>query len=115
MNIFKFYENKPETHEDQLTRAFLLVLKYVYMAQAVFIEMIRDKMREEECQEIVPALVLNESWISKIETQKSSKTLSRTEKEETERLVSIIISKKKEEKEIVERSDRTTIKDEVIN
>ncbi len=24
MNIFRFYENKPETHEDQLTRAFLL-------------------------------------------------------------------------------------------
>jgi len=115
MNIFKFYENKPETHEDQLTRAFLLVLKYVYMAQAVFIEMIRDKMREEECQEIVPALVLNESWISKIETQKSSKTLSRTEKEETERLVSIIISNKKlEEKVTVERSERTAIYDGFI-
>ena len=114
MNIFKFYENKPETHEDQLTRAFLLVLKYVNMAQATFVEMIRQEMIEKHCQEIVPPLVANESWISQIETQKSSNSMGRIEKE-AGRLVSIIISNKiLDERVTVERSERTAIYDGFI-
>ena len=38
LNYFAPYESKKSWHEDQLTRAFLVVLRYVPMAQAVFLE-----------------------------------------------------------------------------
>ena len=73
------------------------MLKYVDMAQAVFIEMIRDKMHEKGCQEIIPPLVTGENRIGEIETQKLSKSLSGRNRRE--RLVSIIISNKEIEEE----------------
>ncbi|HHT48026.1 MAG TPA: hypothetical protein GXZ98_01865 [Firmicutes bacterium] len=59
-------------------------------------------------------MVANESWISQIETQKSSNSMGRIEKE-AGRLVSIIISNKiLDERVTVERSERTAIYDGFI-
>jgi len=55
LNYFAPYESKLASHEDQLTRAFLVVLRYVPLAQAVFLELIRERQREIHALSIIPS------------------------------------------------------------
>ena len=45
LNIFVPYENKSLHHEDQLTRAFLILLRSIKLVEQLFIELLRDRMR----------------------------------------------------------------------
>ena len=40
------YQSRPPEHEDQLTRAFLVLLRLVPLAQAAFLDLIRAKQKE---------------------------------------------------------------------
>ena len=42
LNFFEPYESLPPTHENQPTRAFLVVLKLVPIAHAVWLRMVSD-------------------------------------------------------------------------
>lgn len=88
LNYFFPYERKDAHHEDQLTRAFLVILKMVPFIQHMFIEMIREKMFEKNVnpENIVPSLVNTEHRIERIETQ--VKKIS----QDSGKLISILIS-----------------------
>jgi hypothetical protein len=47
LNYFIPYNSKEAHHEDQLSRAFLVVLRYIPMARAIFVEMIRRKQADK--------------------------------------------------------------------
>jgi len=44
INYFAPYESKGEWHEDQLTRAFLVILRLITLAQSAFLDLIREQM-----------------------------------------------------------------------
>lgn len=69
LNYFAPYLSKPEYHEDQLTRAFLVVLRYVPFAQSAFIEIIRDQMNDKI---IFPSYLIEDVSIEYIDTQVSN-------------------------------------------
>jgi hypothetical protein len=46
LNYFEPYQSKPSNHEDQLTRAFLVLCRYVPMVQALFIDLVRKELAE---------------------------------------------------------------------
>ena len=47
LNYFNPYQRKKAHYEDQLTRAFMVVLKYVPLAQEAFLNAVRDKQSKE--------------------------------------------------------------------
>lgn len=51
LNYFSPYENQPPWHEDQLTRSFLVLLKYVPLAQVAFLDLVKEAS-DRLCQEI---------------------------------------------------------------
>jgi len=67
LNYFTPYQSKPEYHEDQLTRAFLVVLRYVPVALAAFMEAIRNKLNESDIS--FPSYLLENVTIENIDTQ----------------------------------------------
>jgi hypothetical protein len=69
LNIFNPFKNKPNYHEDELTRAFLILIKNIPLVQAVFIEMVRSEMINQKCEQIIPHLLEKESLIESVETQ----------------------------------------------
>ena len=49
LNFFEPYESLPPTHENQLTRGFLVVLRLVPIAHAVWLRMVSDGSRRRRC------------------------------------------------------------------
>jgi hypothetical protein len=54
LNFFHPYERKKSWHEDALTRAFLVVLKYVPMAQTMFLDMVRQAQIARGSKYVLP-------------------------------------------------------------
>lgn len=86
LNYFTPYISKGSYHEDQLTRAFLVILRYVPLAQASFFDLIREVQLENKSEQIIPPLSDLGSQITTIETQ------VQTIKQHKGRLVSIIMT-----------------------
>ena len=69
LNFFKPYQSLKPWHEDQLTRAFLVVLRYVPLAHAAFLDLVREQQADTPNSAVLPSFsALAESEIS-IETQ----------------------------------------------
>lgn len=111
LNVFLPYEAKPLDHEDQLTRAFLVLVRSVKLVEAAFLELVATAMADARI-EIRPApLTQQPGGLDSVETQVSSSTKARLATESV-RLVSIIITDEKlDTKHRVERSERAAIYD----
>lgn len=111
LNIFTTYKNKPLNHEDQLTRAFLILVKTVKLVEVLFLDIIREQMKLNNIDNR-PSSILNDSGgIMLIETQVSSNTKKKLE-DESGRLVSIIITDERLLKEHkVKRNKRNAVYD----
>ena len=71
LNFFANYENKPPHHEDLLSAAFLVVLRFIPLARAAFIDIIREHS-EETGNTTVPCFSLLEQSGVSIKTQQTS-------------------------------------------
>jgi hypothetical protein len=94
LNAFIPYESKPIYHEDQLTRAFFILIRSIKLVEAVFLDLIVDAMEKEGIENRPAKLSQQEGGMDSIETQVSSKTKARL-LNESGRLVSIIITDQK--------------------
>lgn len=76
LNYFEPYNNKPPYYEDQLTRAFLVVLRMVPLVQTTFIDLIRSYQISNDHHLILPALTEPLMRLDNIQTQETSITES---------------------------------------
>lgn len=114
LNIFNPFKSKSNYHEDELTRAFLILQKNIYIVQACFIEMIREEMNNQQCDQVIPSLFDKFSLVESVQTQITDKN-DLFKAAIGRRLVSIIISDEKLFKEVkVEKCDRNARYDGVI-
>ncbi len=73
LNYFSPYQNKKSGHEDHLTRAFLVVLKYSPLAQSVFFDLVREYQNDNNLDYLLPSYssipekIGLETQVSKIE------------------------------------------------
>ena len=86
LNYFIPYQDKGAWHEDQLTRAFLVVVRLVPLALAGFLDLIRDQQVVRRSASKLPASTELLTSGVEIETQKNS--ISQT----TGRLVSVVMT-----------------------
>lgn len=85
LNYFNPYQSKDSSHEDQLTRAYLVLLKYSCHAFFIFIEYVRSKHITKNTEKPISILEFLESgW--EIKTQKRNPEIN------TNYLVSILIT-----------------------
>jgi len=71
MNYFNPYDSKESKHEDQLTRAYMVLLKHSSHAFFTFFEYCRDKLEPENSRPSLSILdYIENDWI--IETQKNN-------------------------------------------
>lgn len=91
LNYFNPYQSKEAYHEDQLTRAFLVVLKYSFHAMASFYDYCHSKYPEggnnqEEADQALPRLheLLADQW--EIDTQRGNPPIK------TNKLLSVFIT-----------------------
>jgi hypothetical protein len=55
LNYFVPYQSRMPGHEDQLTRAFLVILRFVPLAQAAFFDLVRaEQLKCHDCKHIIP-------------------------------------------------------------
>jgi len=85
LNYFAPYQSKAEHHEDNLTRAFMVVLRYVPLAQAAFVELLREKLGDS--RELLAPFHSGDSALEKILTQ-----VGQVPSEDVSDLVSIIMT-----------------------
>lgn len=93
LNIFVPYENKPLHHEDQLTRALLILLRSIKLVEQLFIELLRDRMRASGIDTLPPSLHSEVGGVESLETQVWSSTKERLQGE-SGRLVSVVVTDK---------------------
>lgn len=72
LNYFLPYESKARSQEDQLTRAFLVVVRLVPLAQATFIDLVREIQEKNGSQHRIPPLSALSALCPSIQTQISS-------------------------------------------
>lgn len=69
LNYFEAFQSKAAWHEDQLTRAFLVLIRFVPLVHARFLALIREEQERIHCDELVsPITVVAEKNVL-IETQ----------------------------------------------
>jgi len=102
MNPFEPYENKPAGHEDQLTRALLIVLRLCPMAHASWLRLVAPEL---ELSALPPAT---------FETQKHHISLSKDEGDA--KLISVFLTPEKPGTSgVIKKSDRKQVLDAIIN
>lgn len=69
LNYFNPYASKAAWHEDQLTRAFLVVLRLVPLARAWFIELVRDRQIANGSGRVIPSVPMIDTDGVAIRTQ----------------------------------------------
>lgn len=69
LNYFSPYESKTAWHEDQLTRAFLVILRLVPIAHACFLDIVRDIQLKKGSRTVIPSFTSLPSQPATIETQ----------------------------------------------
>jgi hypothetical protein len=111
LNIFIPYESKPLHHEDQLTRAFLILIRSIKLVEAVFLDLVANAMETEGIETRPATLSQQIGGLDSVETQVWSGTKARLSTE-SGRLVSIIITDLKlDMKHRIERNERTAVYD----
>ena len=114
LNIFNPFKNKSNYHEDELTRAFLILIKNVSVVQICFIEMVREEMSRQNCFQVIPSLFDKNSSVESIETQITQNN-ELFKIANGRRLISVIISDDKLFQDTtVENSNRNARYDGVI-
>ena len=87
MNYFNSFKTKDDEHEDQLTRAYLVLLKHSSHAFFTFFEYCRNELKVDKKESPITLLdYLQDDWI--IETQRSNPDIT------TDNLISILITDK---------------------
>lgn len=66
LNCFKAYS---ADNENQLTRAFLILLRLIPLVQMIFIEGVRDQLIQKKAENIIPALTDPGTAIEEVQTQ----------------------------------------------
>jgi hypothetical protein len=69
LNYFRPFQSKAPWHEDQLTRAFLVVLRLVPLAQAAFIDLVRENQESSGVERRIPSLSALETPTVTMQTQ----------------------------------------------
>jgi len=111
LNIFFPYKNKPLNHEDQLTRAFLILVRSIKIIEATFLDLLATGMKRSGIEIVPVALSEGIGGLESIETQVSSSTKARLASE-SGRLVSVIITDKKlDTQHRVKRTGRVAVYD----
>lgn len=114
LNIFNPYENKPLNHEDQLTRALLILVKNAKVIELAFTDLIIDQMVNVGCKSIPKRLTEGTAGIDVVKTQIWSSTKNELTAA-SGRLVSVLITDKKlEANHRVERTERVAVYDAII-
>jgi len=109
LNIFNPYENKPLNHEDQLTRALLILVKSSKSVELSFTDMIIDEMKRVGCKSIPTRLTEGTAGLDVVKTQIWSSTKNELTSA-SGRLVSVLITDKKlEPNHRVERTERVAV------
>jgi hypothetical protein len=108
LNYFNSYSSKDDNHEDQLTRAYLVLLKHSSHTFFSFLEYCRCKQIISDSEKPISFLeILEDSW--EIETQKGNPEIK------TNYLLSILITDSNPENKIsVQSSDRNARYDGVL-
>jgi hypothetical protein len=107
INYFNLYETKDIQHEDQLTRAYLVLLRHSFHAFFTFFDYCRIKLKLEKDEEFFSLLdFIDLEW--NIETQRNNPQI------ETEKLVSILITDKNIDNKKVTKSQRNARYDGII-
>ena len=108
LNIYNPYESKETNHEDQLTRAYLILLKYSFHAFFAFFDYCRDKFELENKKHSLSLLeCMEKDWT--IDTQRGNPEI------ETDYLLSILITDKNIKNESpISPSDRNARYDGII-
>src|ERR1019366_7923789 len=86
LNYFSPYQSKGAWHEDQLTRAFLVVVRMVPLALAGLLDLIRDQQVVRGSALAIPSSTELLTHDVEIETQKNSISQA------TGRLVSVVMT-----------------------
>ncbi|MCX7008110.1 MAG: hypothetical protein NTY53_12830, partial [Kiritimatiellaeota bacterium] len=111
LNIFVPYTNKPLAHEDQLTRAFLILVRSVRVVEAMLLELLVNRMAESGIDERPALMTTAPGGLETIETQVWSTTKARLEGE-TGRVISVMITDSKLKPEhCVKRTERVAVYD----
>lgn len=92
MNIFNPYRDRAVTHEDELTRNFLLLVKHIPVVSTLFLEMVRAEMMQQG-ENSIPSSALGELTIKEVLTQiGNSNSIFDSPELEGNQLLSIVIS-----------------------
>lgn len=112
LNIFYPYENKPLHHEDQLTRAFLILLENIKSIEMIFVDMIIEEMTRLGCKQIPKRLTEGVGGVEPpVRTQVGSTTL----KELSGRIVSVLVTDEPMDlQHQVRRTERIAVYDGII-
>jgi len=112
LNIFNSYKSKPNNHEDELTRSFLVMLKNIPMVQVMFFEMVRREVAELR----IDSILKGDLSVEEVYTQLSnSNKIFTSNLVEGRTLLSIIVSDDKLESQVkVQNDDRQARYDGVI-
>ncbi len=109
LNYFEPYNGQEPYHEDQLTRAFLVVLRMVPLVQTTFIDLIRSYQICKKHKRVLPTLTEPQMKLDNIQTQVTSINDSQGY------LVSLLMTNKNWTSEIqIENVDRSARYDGVI-
>jgi hypothetical protein len=112
LNTFHPYENKSRNHEDQLTRAFLILMRASAQVRYLFVEMLREEMKGEV--DLPPTIQKPSDDVFTIQTQVWSTTIEKLASE-FGRLVSVLITDERLGLSAkVERTDRVAVYDGFI-
>jgi len=108
LNYFNPYKSKEAQHEDQLTRAYLVLLKYSSHAFFAFFEYCRDRLElKNEEQPLSFLEYIDKDWT--IDTQRSNPNI------ETDYLLSVLITDENIKNDSsVSPSDRNAVYDGII-
>ncbi|MTM73170.1 hypothetical protein GMA96_12520, partial [Turicibacter sanguinis] len=102
LNLFNPYRNKLNSHEDELTRNFLILVKNIPLIQVIFFELIKNEMKEIN----VDSIIDGDLFVEDIYTQLSSNnSLFSSPLLEGRTLISIIISDDKLEDNVKVKND----------
>jgi hypothetical protein len=109
LNYFNPYQSKGAWHEDQLTRAFLVVVKMVPLALSVFLDLVRDTQEKLKSEMRIPSMTDLLTNDLAVYTQKTELP------QNTGRLVSVLMTDEHWTPEnAVQRSDRGARYDGVL-
>ncbi|MBX7044229.1 MAG: hypothetical protein K1X86_00200 [Ignavibacteria bacterium] len=88
LNFFCPYQSKSPKHEDQLTRAFMVLMKYSFHVSSMFYTYCNDEYKRYAKDSNLPSLsqLINYDWV--FETQKSDPII------DSELLISVLITDK---------------------